>query len=62
MYPDVVNCRRPVKRVYNPDSGEHFYTENNAEKDHLVSAGWQDEGIAWYASVDLAPGLEEMVP
>jgi hypothetical protein len=51
-----------VKCVYNPDSGEHFYTKNKAEKDHLVSVGWQDEGIAWYVSVDLAPGLEEMVP
>ncbi|MCI1314771.1 MAG: hypothetical protein LKH11_10300 [Solobacterium sp.] len=61
MYPGVANYRRLVKRVYNPDSGEHFYTKNKAEKDHLVSVGWQDEGIAWYASVDLTSGLEEVL-
>lgn len=36
-------------RVYNPNSGEHFYTSNKAEKDHLVSLGWKYEGIGWKA-------------
>lgn len=36
-------------RVYNPNSGEHFYTSNKAEKDHLVSLGWRYEGIGWQA-------------
>lgn len=36
-------------RVYNPNSGEHFYTANTAERDHLVSLGWEDEGTGWYA-------------
>ena len=27
----------------------YFYTASEAEKDTLVTAGWKDEGIAWYA-------------
>lgn len=36
-------------RVYNPNSGEHFYTASAAEKNNLVSLGWVSEGIGWYA-------------
>ncbi len=36
-------------RVYNPNNGEHFFTKNVEEKDHLVSLGWDDEGEAWTA-------------
>ncbi len=36
-------------RMYNPNSGEHFYTSNEAEKNNLVSVGWVYEGIAWNA-------------
>jgi hypothetical protein len=36
-------------RLYNPNSGEHFYTANTAEKDHLVSVGWIYECIGWTA-------------
>jgi len=36
-------------RLYNPNSGEHFYTASAAEKDTLVKAGWQYEGLAWKA-------------
>ena len=36
-------------RLYNPNSGEHFYTAAKAERNHLVSVGWKYEGIAWYA-------------
>ena len=35
----------PLYRVYNPNSGEHFYTLSADEKDHLVSVGWRYEGI-----------------
>ncbi len=38
-----------IYRVYNPNSGEHFYTANANEKDHLVSLGWRDEGRGWTA-------------
>ena len=36
-------------RIYNPNSGEHFYTSDKAEKDHLVSLGWKYEGVGWKA-------------
>lgn len=34
-------------RLYNPNSGEHFYTQNKAEQEMLVSKGWKPEGIGW---------------
>ena len=36
-------------RVYNPNSGEHFYTANESEKKNLILLGWHDEGIGWFA-------------
>ena len=36
-------------RIYNPNSGEHFYTKDASEKDGLVTIGWKDEGIGWIA-------------
>ncbi|MCH4013916.1 MAG: 5'-nucleotidase C-terminal domain-containing protein [Solobacterium sp.] len=34
-------------RVYNPNSGEHFFTSAKTERDHLISLGWKDEGTGW---------------
>ena len=34
-------------RLYNPNSGEHFYTSNLGERDHIVSVGWRLEGVGW---------------
>ena len=42
---------RAMFRLYNPNSGEHFYTSSDIERDHLISLGWQDEGIGWTAPV-----------
>lgn len=39
----------PMYRLYNPNSGEHFYTGSVQEKTVLVEAGWQYEGVAWNA-------------
>lgn len=39
----------PMYRLYNPNSGEHFYTAGKSERDGLVSRGWRYEGIGWYA-------------
>ena len=36
-------------RLYNPNSGEHFYTGNAGEKDNLSKEGWSYEGIGWIA-------------
>lgn len=39
----------PVYRLYNFESGEHFYTLSRDEREHLIYAGWKDEGIGFYA-------------
>ena len=36
-------------RLYNPNSGEHFYTANSGERDHLKQVGWRYEGVGWNA-------------
>jgi len=46
---------RSMYRLYNPNSGEHFYTSNQGERDHLVSLGWRYEGVAWNAPLTGAP-------
>ncbi|MDO4526855.1 MAG: hypothetical protein Q4B87_02060 [Candidatus Saccharibacteria bacterium] len=32
-----------IYRMYNPNSGEHFYTKDPAERDNLISVGWRYE-------------------
>ena len=39
----------PMYRLYNPNSGEHFYTAGESERGNLVNLGWKYEGIGWYA-------------
>ena len=34
-------------RLYNPNSGEHFFTAQEKEKNGLVRIGWKDEGTGW---------------
>lgn len=36
-------------RMYNPNSGEHFYTASLKERKTLSGIGWRYEGIGWYA-------------
>ena len=36
-------------RVYNPHSGAHVYTTSLFERNAVVKAGWQGQGIAWQA-------------
>lgn len=38
-------------RLYNPYTGEHFYTSSADEKDYLYSIGWGYEGVGWQAPV-----------
>ena len=38
-----------MHRLYNPNSGEHFYTASQVERDHLVDVGWRYEGVGWTA-------------
>lgn len=39
----------PMYRLYNANSGEHFYTGSPVETQNLVDAGWFYEGVAWNA-------------
>jgi len=38
-----------MHRMYNPNSGEHFYTASGFERDSLVASGWNYEGVGWNA-------------
>lgn len=40
-----------MHRLYNPNSGEHFYTASEYERDVLSQAGWAYEGIGWMAPI-----------
>lgn len=42
---------KTMYRLYNPNSGEHFYTASESEAAAVEQAGWNYEGIAWYAPV-----------
>lgn len=42
----------PMHRLYNPNSGEHFYTGSVEERDNLSAVGWIYEGVAWHAPVN----------
>ena len=39
----------PVYSLYNPNSGEHVFTILEDERDNLVTNGWENEGVKWYA-------------
>ena len=41
----------PMYRLYNPFTGEHFYTGSTGERDNLSAIGWNYEGVAWSAPV-----------
>ena len=44
-----LTAANPMNRLYNPNSGEHFYTADLEEKAALVNLGWNDEGYGWVA-------------
>ncbi|MFR0556840.1 Ig-like domain-containing protein [Pseudoscardovia radai] len=38
-----------MQRLYNPNTGEHFFTGNAEELGQLVAQGWRNESTAWTA-------------
>lgn len=38
-------------RLYNKNTGEHLYTADIVEKNHLSDIGWRYEGVGWKAPV-----------
>lgn len=47
--PKMVQADTEMYRLYNPNSGEHFYTKYANERDTLRRAGWQFENVGWVA-------------
>lgn len=45
----------PMYRLYNPNTGEHFYTASMEERESVWNAGWRYEGMSWYAPKSGAP-------
>ncbi len=39
----------PMYRLYNPYTGEHFYTASDTECNEVSAAGWSYEGVGWFA-------------
>lgn len=50
VYMDGIDSNETVMfRMYNPYSGEHFYTAQPSERNSLLDAGWTYEGVGWVA-------------
>ncbi len=45
----------PMYRMYDPNSGEHFYSGAELERDFLVEAGWHYEGVGFNFPEEGAP-------
>ena len=45
----------PMHRMYDPNSGEHFYTGSEVERDFLVNAGWHYEGVGFNSPLEGKP-------
>ncbi|MBP7319531.1 MAG: N-acetylmuramoyl-L-alanine amidase [Lachnospiraceae bacterium] len=59
---DTVNARlnigiseekNGVYRLYNPNTGEHFFTADLTEANNCANAGWSYEGVAWHIGGDV---------
>ncbi len=51
----LVSGAKEMYRLYNPFTGEHFYTSSAEERDFNVSLGWNDEGLGWIAPDEGTP-------
>ena len=47
-----VTDKQAAFRLYNPNSGEHFYTLDSDENAHLAEVGWYPEGLGWVSASD----------
>lgn len=52
VYPSLAQPNASLYRLYNPNNGEHFYTEDYLEKESLRKNGWKDEGTGWVSPLD----------
>lgn len=52
LYPAPVKRNSTSFRLYNPNSGEHFYTQDKNEWRTLASLGWIQEGAGWFSALE----------
>lgn len=60
---DYVAGTTAMHRLYNPNSGEHYYTLSDGERDALVQAGWnfeKEEGYMFPVSASPPAGTAEI--
>lgn len=46
---------KKMYRLYNPNTGEHFYTASDEEREYVIEAGWNYEGVGWLAPAEGLP-------
>lgn len=51
----AMNSYQNMYRLYNPNTGEHFYTSSLDETVSVAEAGWQYEGVGWVAPTEGDP-------
>ena len=39
----------PVYGLYNPNSGEHYFTVDESETENLLQVGWEEGDVKWFA-------------
>lgn len=52
---DPIGTPVVMYRLYNPNSGEHFYTASEYERAYLIDIGWNNEDVGWIAPSDGEP-------
>lgn len=61
VYIDAVPGTRPIHRLYNLNTGRHYYTTSNGERDYLVSlSGWRFERDEGYLFPSATSGATEV--
>lgn len=50
----------PIYRLYNPNTGQHYLSIGEGERDFLVFEGWNDEGTIGYVYPNQLPGTDEI--
>ena len=51
----LADTTNAMYRLYNPNSGEHFYTANFVEAKNIINAGWKYEMVGWNAPMTGVP-------
>ena len=56
----TVAYKEEMYRLYNPNSGEHFYTSDWREVTGLTELGWRYESVGWNAPTDSSTPVYRM--